>query len=277
MMGIHIKKIVIGLSISVLLIVTTLCGCFDNNNNSNGGSPIDQTIIDQIKNNFLNATYTTSSYKGSIIGELTTKVYQGEKSIATKRLSYANLSVDISNHKLEHESEFKIVGEDDKNILLVYLIGNFKHTGTGEEGNLVWDYEEFSETLAETIWTVYSALETYAKQIEDDLAGQAPNITWKRLKDESFDGKTCYVLQSKEILNTTNPTYSGYNLAETYHTFWFDNTTYSLYKIELSQISDVTGFFAQNDDRRYMTSAYTFTFYDYNLPVEIEVPPEAIP
>ena len=260
-----------------MLIVTTLCGCFDNNNNSSGDPQIDQRIIDQIKNNFINATYNTSSYKGNIIGELTTKFYKGDKTTSSKRLSYGNLTVDISNHVLEHGTEFISFGEGDKNILLVYLIDNFKYTGTGQEGNLVWDYEEFTETLAETIWTIYSTLEVFSKQMIDDLAGQLPNVTWKRLKDESFDSKTYYVLQSEEILNTTDPTSSGYNLAETYHTFWFDNSTYSLYKVKLNQISDATGFFAQEDDRRYMTSEYIFTFYDYNIPVKIEIPPEAIP
>ena len=272
-LGIYIKKIVIGVSVSVLLIVTTLCGCFDDNNNSNGEPQIDQIIINQIKNNFINATYNISSYKCYTPGELTTKIYKGEKTIATERLSYANLSVNISNHNLEFETEFITVGEGDKDMLITYIIGNFKYTGTGKEGDLSWDYEEFSETTAESIWTVYSSLERFAEIMADPLLAQDINITWKRLEDESFDSRTYYVIQSAEIRNNTNPTLTGNNLIETYHTFWIDNTTYSLYKVKLNQISDARGFYAGENDRRYMSSEYIFNFYDYNIPVKIELPP----
>lgn len=260
-----------------MLIVTTLCGCFDNNNNSSGDPPSDQRLIDQIKNNFINATYNLSSYKGNITGEITIKIYKGDETTSTNRLSNENLLVNISDHTLEHKTESITVGEDDKNIVLVYLIDNFKYTGTGKEGNLSWNSEELSGSLAENIWTLSSSIELFAKIIADDLAGLHPNTTWKRLKNESIDSKTLYVLHSEEITNSTHPTYSGYNIAETSHTFWIDINSYTLYKVKLNQIFEGTGFFAPGEDKRYMSSEYIFTYYDHNLPVKIELPPEAIP
>ncbi|MEE9574319.1 MAG: hypothetical protein V3W20_14785, partial [Candidatus Neomarinimicrobiota bacterium] len=86
-----------------------------------------------------------------------------------------------------------------------------------------------------------------------------------------------YVLKSEHIINNSNPTYTDYDLLEVYHTFWIDKTNYNFYKVKLNQIRDFTGLYAGGVDRRYMYSEDIYTFYDYNIPVNIELPPEAIP
>jgi hypothetical protein len=102
-------------------------------------------------------------------------------------------------------------------------------------------------------------------------------MTWKRLKDESFNNQTFYVLKSKHIINDTKPEYPGYNHYEVYHTYWIDKTNYNLYKGKINQIRDLTGYYSPNSDRSYLNSEDIFTFYDYNIPVIIELSPDFKP
>jgi len=264
------EKKAIGISVAVLLIVVTLCGCFGNNELP------EELSIDQIKTNFINAVNNVSSYKCNLTGKLTDTIFNGAETNVNEKLSNMNLSVDISNHNLEQESELLTVGEDEKDITIVYMLDNFKYNGRGKEGNLSWETEELSPSLAEVFWNMLSCLELFAEQMANEMLDQDFKITWKRLKDESFNNQTYYVLQKGQITNYTNATRTGYNLNEIYHTFWIDKTNYFLYKVKLNQILDVTGWYAGEEDRRYLMSEDIFTFYDYNIPVSIELPPEVI-
>jgi hypothetical protein len=192
-------------------------------------------------------------------------------------MSNADILINISNQTIEHETEFITVGQDGKDKKLVYIIDNFKYTGVGKEGNLSWDYEELSINTFEINWNLNSPLDHFKDLMADEVPGQNIDVTWKQAKDESLDGKTYYVLQSEKITNFTDPKYTGYHLDETYHTFWIDKTNNLLDKVQLNQILEITGDFAGDDDKRYLTSEFIFTFYDYNIPVIIELPPEAIP
>lgn len=256
-----------------MLIVTTLCGCF--NNNSSKNSAIDQKSIYQIRNNTINAVDNISSYKGNIKNDLNSSIFKGAEKTVSVMMSNTNLSVNISNHTVEHKTETITFDEDEKDITLVYIIDNLKYTGFGKEGNLTWEIAELSSASDKSIWTPYSPLDHFAGLIAYEVPGQ--NITWKRLKDESFNDKEYYVLKSEHILNDTNPMLTGFNNNEIYHTFWIDKTNYFFYKIKLNQILDITGDYAGEDDKIQIISEFIFTFYDYNVPVKIELPPEAIP
>lgn len=262
------KKKTIEITVVILLIVVSLCGCLENNK---------ELTTDQIKTNFINAINNVSSYKCNITGVLNSTIFIGAETSGAQRSSNTNLSVDISNHTLVQETEFLTVGKDEKDMMIVYLVDNFKYTGLGKEGNISWESETLSSSVAGSIWNIFSALEQFAEQMTDEVTQQDYNITWKRLKDESYDNQRYYVLQSKYIANNSNATHTGYSYGETYHTFWIDKTNYFLYKVKLNQIRDDTGWFAGEYDRRYLESEDIFTFYDYNIPVNIELPPDVIP
>jgi hypothetical protein len=265
------KKIVIGIIIAVFLIVIFLFLVFYNDNSS------DNSSIDKIKTGFIDAVENIRSYKVNATNELSTTVFRGEEIIDTEIFSNVEISVNITNRAVEHKTESRTVGVDGKDIVLIYMIDKNKTTGIGKEGNLSWDYEEFSQDLAESIWLLYSPIDHFAALVANEVPGKNINVNWKRLKDESYDDKDYYVLHSEQILNNTNPMLKGYSRDETYHTFWIDKTDYSLYKVKLEQTLDITGNFAGEDDKRYLMSEYIFNFYDINIPVEIQLPPEAMP
>lgn len=267
-----IKKIAIGISLAVLLIVVILYGYFEINNELSG-----ELSIDQIKTNFINALNNISTYKSKTTGKVIFTDFNGTEISVTERLSNFNISVDISNQSLEQDGEFLIVGEDEKEKMLVYILDDFRYVGSGKEGNLSWMYEELSPNSFKPIWNTYSSLDLFAEQITYENPEQDFEMTWKRLKDESFDNQTFYVLKSEHIINNSNPTSPDINLYEVYHTYWIDKTNYILYKGKINQIRDISGLYAGDFDRRYLDSEDIFIFYDYNIPVNIELSPEFIP
>ena len=265
------EKRTIAICFTFLLIVAILSGCSENNNELS-----EELSVDQIKTNFIHAINNVSSYKCNLTGKLNITLFKGAETNVTERLSNANFLINISNRTLEHDSEFLNIGEDEKDKMIIYIIGDFRYIGYGKEGNLTWDYEELSPFSAESKWNMSSPIEMFVEQITNVMPQQG-NITWKRLNDESFNNHTFYILQSEYINNISDTTHAGYDLAEIYHTFWIDKTNYFLYKVELNQIRDITGYYAGEYDRRYLISEDIFTFYDYNIPVYIELPPDIIP
>jgi hypothetical protein len=266
------EKKVMGISVTILIIVVTLCGCFENNNGLSG-----ELSINQIKTNFINAfNNNISSYKCDITNNVNVTINNAEETLNFEDLSNTSLLVDISNHNLKQEIDYLNVGEDENDKRIVYIIDNFKYTGDGKEGNLSWEYDELSPQFAEIMWNITSPLDQFAEVTTNRIMGQDTNMTWKRLKDESFNNMTYYVLLSELIENNSDPLYTGYNHGEIYHTLWIDKTNFFLYKVKLNQIHDKTGSYAGIDDRRYLIGEDIFTFYDYNIPVNIELPPEVI-
>lgn len=159
----------------------------------------------------------------------------------------------------------------------VYILDDFRYVGTGKEGNLSWMYEELSSKTFKPTWNIHSSLDLFAEQITFEDPEQDTKMTWKRLKDESFDNQTFYVIKSKHVINDSDPASPGYNYFEVYHTYWIDKTNYNLYKGKINQIRDLTGVYATGFDRRYLNSEDIFTFYDYNIPVNIELSPDFKP
>jgi hypothetical protein len=133
------------------------------------------------------------------------------------------------------------------------------------------------EYYFEGIWNITSPLDQFAGVITDSFFGQDENITWKLLEEESINNQIFFVLLGELIVNISDPKYSGYNLGKIYHTFWIDKTNYFLYKVKLFQIRNITGDYAGVDDYRYLEGEDIFTFYDYNIPLDIELPPDIIP
>lgn len=266
------KKKVIGISISILLIALTFSGCFDNDNKP----PEDSSLI-QIKNNFINFVNNVTSYKFNKTGGANIIIIDGAITDVSEILSNTTFKADISKKSLELVTNYTNVGLNLNYGLLVYIKDGYKYTGKMQSGNISWEIDELSSASAVSNWIMFSNLNQYFDQMTNEIPQQDKNVTWKLLEDESFDNKTYYyALQRELIINFTDPNYAGYDLLKSYQKFLINKTNYELYKVKIDQIQEITGDFTGGIDRRYMLSQDIFTFYDYNIPLKIELPPELI-
>ena len=109
--------------------------------------------------------------------------------------------------------------------------------------------------------------------MNNEIPQKDKNITWKRLKDEELDNETYYALQREHIVNKTVSGQAGYSLLKLYFTLLINKTNYYLYKVKVDILNDVRGdFFTGGLDQRYIIGQEIYTFYDYNIPVNIELP-----
>lgn len=265
------KKKVIGLMITILLISFTFSGCFENDSKP----PID-TLLDQIKTNFINFYNNVSSYKFNKTGGIRIIVIDGgivtEDSVT---ISNATMNADISKQSLKIVSNYTNPYQNLNSSLIIYIKDNYKYTGKGEEGNISWEIDELTQVSAASNWIIYSNLDQYVDQMINEIPQKQSDITWIHLEDEILDNDTFYVLQREHVINNTDPNYAGYDLYKLYHKFLFNKTNYKLYKVKVDIMNDIRGdYYTGGYDQRYVVGQDIFTFYDYNVPVNIELPPE---
>jgi len=263
------KKQLTILGIVILLLIVGFSGCFENQRES-----FKELSVEQIKTNFVNAVKNVNSYKCISNNSIIKSVYNGSKINTTETQGFSNYSVDISNNMLKDEGEYTTVGTSEKYQIKIYLLDDLQYTGTGAEGNLSWEKKNYSNShpFAEENWMLFSPLEFVTEEMK------AKNVTWERLGDEILDGTPYYVLQNISTTNNSNATHSGYDFSEWQQRYWIDKTNYSLHKYMRTQILDDTGYYfiGKEGDRRYLINEIEVTFYDYNIPVTIELPQEAL-
>ena len=265
------EKKVIGLSISIMLIILAFSGCSENDNNK----PAEDPLLIQISNNFINFFNNVTSYKFNKTGGIRVKDINGEAVDESVFVSNTTFQADISKRSLEIISNYTNVGMNLNSSLIIYIKDNYKYSGELENGNLSWEIDELSNQSAETNWIIYSNLDQYADQMINEISQKNFEVTWRHLDDETLDNETFYVLQREHIMNNTDKEHPGSDIYKLYHTFLFNKTNYKLYKVKVDILNDIWGeYYTRGPDRRYVVGQDIFTFYDYNVPVDIELPPE---
>ena len=264
------KKKVIGLSIAIMLITLTFSGCFENNN-----KPSVDSMLFQIKTNFIDFYNNVTSYKFNKTGGIRIIEINGADIDESVTISNTSFQADISKRSLEIVSNYTNVGINLNSSLIIYIKDGYKYTGKGEEGNISWEIDELNSATIETNWIIYSNLDQYVDQMTKEIPKKIPEITWMHEEDETLDNETFYVIKREYIVNYTDNNYAGFDLYKLYHTFLFNKTNYKLYKVKLDILNDVRGdYYTRGPDRRYAISQDIFTFYDYNVPVNIKLPQE---
>jgi hypothetical protein len=267
------KKKVIGLIIiTIMLIVSNFSGCFENDK-----KPTVDSLLDQIKTNFINFFNNVTSYKFNKTGGIRIIVIDGTVTEDSVTISNTTMVADISKQSLRIISNYTNPALNLNSSLMIYIKDSYKYSGEGEKGNISWEIDELTPASAASNWVIYSNLDQYIDQMTNEIPQKGSDITWKSLEDETLDNDTYYVLQREHTINNTDPKYPGFDLYRLYHTFLFNKTDYRLYKVKVDIQHDIRGtYYTGGIDQRYVVGQDIFTFYDYNVPVKIELPPELL-
>jgi len=261
---------IICIIISILLLSFTFSGCFENDN-----KPTVDSLLDQIKTNFINFFNNVTSYKFNKTGGIRIIVVDGAVTEDSVTISNTTMVANISDQSLKIISSYTNPALKLNSTLMIYIKDNYKYSGEGEKGNITWEIDELNPALIASNWIIYSNLDQYVDQMTNEIPQKDTDITWKSLEDETLDNETFYVLQREHIVNNTNQNYPGFDLYKLYHTFLFNKTDYRLYKVKVDIQHDIRGaYYTGGIDQRYVIGQDIFTFYDYNVPVNIELPSE---
>jgi len=244
---------------ALLLVTIFISGCVEEEKK--------ELSLAQIKTNFLNTIKDVDSYKFNISSSSTQKVVNESGTNIIEMLTFSNGSVDIVNYNLKFEKEYSNIGKNDQ--MKIYILDGFSYTFIINDWNLSWEIENISSSSdLESFWGLYSYLENFA----EGMSNPQKNTTFERLNDETIDGKSYYVLQSVYKNNYSGAEQTGYSYYEIQIKFWIDMNNFLLYKIQATSISDSKEFFAMKSNQTIELSESQYIFYDYNIPVTIELP-----
>jgi hypothetical protein len=264
--GIEMKREMIILGVGLLLLITAFSGCIQEN-----------VTAKEITENMLQAIEDVSSYKYSAdVNVIQTMINESGTNI-TESDAIQNGEVDLANKKLKQDNTFTTTGTSDEQHWSIYLIDDIQYTGTESDGNITWESLNTSFTNASMTWIAYSALEGQTMFLENTLI----DADVERLSDDVLDGVDCYVLYLSYIENQSGDSYgfdapSGNSSYELEVTYWIAKDTYLLIKSYQKLTMDMSGWYAfGGGDRSITASEMDVRYYDYNVPVVIELPPEA--
>ena len=258
------KQLTVG--IFILLITVGISGCVEE----------DVITVDEIKEKFLQTIEDVLSYKYSANVTVTTTIINETGTNKTVTEAIQNGEVDIANKKLKQDTTSATIGSSEEQHLIIYIINNIAYTGTESQGCIRWSSYNTSHTNATMTWIAHSALEGQALYLKGDLE----NTTTKRLADEVVGSLDCYVLYLTAFVNQSGEDSGSYplpgNMSYEYEfKYWIAKDNYFLIKMHSKTTSDMNGWFAFGGaDRTITVSEMNLDFYDYNISVIVERPPE---
>ena len=207
-------------------------------------------------------------------------------------------AMDLENKEMSTDvtmSALELWGEGETELAFeMYIIDDMSFIMTERPGEgPMWQKEEFSETEWEEITAVLGFAERQVELL------QAADISV--IGSEKIKGVDCYVLQLtpdleqlwKTAIEEADPLDMGVPaiaeevLREAFASFsvkqWVTKDTYFLTKSEIDismemtpEVMDALGGEGIMAGMMTMNIAVSFLFYDYNQPVSIELPPEAL-
>jgi hypothetical protein len=252
--------------IFILLIIVGMSGCVED----------DVITVDEIKEQFLQTIEDVLSYKWSANVTVTTTTINETGTNITVIEAIQNGEVDIAHKKLKVDSIGTTVGSSEEQHWISYIIDTIAYTGTESQGCIQWSSYNTSYSNATMAWIAASALEGQARYLQGDLE----NTTIQRLADEVVGSVDCYVLYLTAFINQSGGDSGSYlfdgNMSYAYElTYWIAKDTYFLIKAYSKTTSDMSGWYAYGGaDRTITISEMSLDFYDYDIPVIIEGPPE---
>jgi len=223
---------------------------------------------------------------------------EGETLEANIGMEYSG-ALDLDNRQLGMEvtASVAVPGEDEEEMKMeAYLIDGIGYamTYTLETGP-VWEKEEFSETEWEETWEeTTETLSLTEPQIE-----LLKTAEFEVIGSEQVKGVDCYVLRLtpdiKQLWDTIMqqatpgfggdlglPDFTEENLAAASCSFsvkqWVAKDTYFVMKAEIDMEIEITAAamgFPEEEGKASIDTAINMLTYNYNLPVSIELPPEA--
>jgi hypothetical protein len=270
------KKVLL-LSLALVLSFA-LAGC---------GEELPQEEIDQIIANVTTAQYDTVSFDMEM--PMTMKVVGGsEAGTMTMDINGSGV-MDSVNKEMQATMNMAMdipgFGEQEMDAE-VYIVGGLMYTkvdllGLGEQ----WSKME----LTEEMWQEQSQIEPLVGFLET-----AVEINY--LGTKTLNGTECYLFEIVpdmgelgELLGQETSVmgimdFSQFDLADMYKEFsfkeWIAKDSYLIMKVELEMVVEMSasdvGATADDFDTMTMDVKLVENFYDYNQPVSIELPPEAL-
>jgi hypothetical protein len=270
------KKILL-LSLALVLSFA-LAGC---------GEGLPQEEIDQIITNVTNAQFDTVSFDMEM--PMTIKVVGGSEAGTMTMDVDGSGAMDLVNEEMQMTMNMAMdipeMGEQDM-AAEVYIVGGWMYTMmdipvVGEQ----WMKMEATEEIWQQQSQVEPLVEFLKTAVEIDYLGS-----------KTVDGTECYLFEivpdmevlggllSQETSGMGMMDFSQFDLADLYKDLsvkeWIAKDSYLLMKVEVEMVmemsaSDVGGI-ADDFDKMTVDVKMVETFYDYNQPVSIELPPEAL-
>ena len=263
------KKQFIVAGMIVVLLVVGLSGCVKETETG--------VTAEEIKANMLQAIEDIASYKYSSDVTVTMTTIKESESNTTEIVGIQNGEVDITYKKLRQDTNATTItaGISDEQHWIFYIVDNILYSGNETDGNITWT--SMNTSMA---WNAYSALELYTLYLEGE--GELKNVEVERLADEVVEGVDCYVLHLTAFENQSGEEDSGQFPLQGYYyyelniKYWIAKDDYLLIKTYFKVMSDSSRSYAFGEaDRSTTVQEMEALFNDYNVPVTIELPPEA--
>ena len=263
------KKQLMIVGITLVLIAINLIGCITS----------EVVTTDEIKENFFQAIEDVTSYKYSADVTATHTIINESGTNITETDAIQNGIVDIANKKLRQNNIGTTTGVSEEQCWTVYIIDNIlysSYSNKKQEGETEWSTNNISHTNDDMTWKGYSALELLVLYLENELK----NVKLEQLADEVDEGTDCHVLYLTAFENQSgegsdmSPIFG--NASYEYEIkYWIAKDTYFLIRAQSRTTSDMSGWFAFGEaDRSITVSEMDILYYDYNVPVTIDLPPE---
>jgi len=276
-MSAAVKKILV---LSLALIMSfTLVGC--------AGGELTQEEIDRIVTNVTTAQFDTVQLDMDM--SMTVEVVGGSKPGETTMVGSGTGVMDRANREMQMTMNMTIdipdQGEQEM-ATEVYLVGGWMYTSVDiPDVGKKW----IKRKLSEEIWQQQGQIE---QQIE--LLKTAVEVSY--LGSEEVNGSACYVfkvvpsmetlgkLLSQETSSMGGVDFSNLNLADLFEEMsvkeWISKDSYQIMKSEVSAVLEIhpedVGATKSNFEKMTMDMNTAVRFHDYNQPVSITLPPEAL-
>lgn len=258
--------------IGLLMGTTLFLGCTEETSNAI-----------KIKTDLIEAIQSLNSYKLSSDMTMDMTITNSSGTITQGTLMTLTGEIDIEYQKLKIES-ITTSAESGEIFLYYYIVDGIMYGGQEIGGEVTWTSQDLSLTGEENLlntWYSQSQLEGQINQVLD-------NADVRQLDDESVNGDDCFVL--KVIPNFESEQANPYGIQisddpsgmfqEMDVKYWISKDTNLLVKAYTKMIMDMSWMFALfggEIDSVIYDMEITQTYYDFNVPVTIEVPAEAIP
>jgi len=258
--------------IAILIGIMITAGCI---------SPEGVTAKEVIRNvlNVYNGGEITS-YEISIDGYITLTTTNSSGTSVVEAPSNATGVVDIINIKLMREDRMvSPLHPETESHLLVYIIGDIIYTGVYSGEALAWTNRTVGSMFPESYpfdeWDIYSVLELY-----DGLR----NCSDEEIIDEEIIGSVeCYVIQAIPDFQLWAQKYGfeweeGEDNFDAVFVYWIAKDTSYIIKVQQTITMDMSSIYGIHGgaDTIIQEQFSETIFSDYNSPVTIELPPEAI-
>ena len=273
-------KRILALSLALILSFTlvTLVGCA-------GGLP--QEEIDQIIANVTSAEYDTVKFDVEM--PMTMTVVGGSDPGTASIVVDGTGVMDMANEEMQMTMNMTVdipgIGEQEM-AAEVYIVGGWLYTKVdipeiGEQ----WMKMAVTEEMWQQQGQIEPLLEFLRTAVEIDYLGS-----------ETVSGTECYLFEivpsmealgellSQETSGMGIMDFSQFDLADLYKELsvkeWIAKDSYLLMKVEIGMVLEMSasdvGATADDFDKMTMDIKIVESFYDYNEPVSIELPPEAL-